>query len=52
MIDTLLTDLSVANWATSGTRIVDLRGTNQPRTSASNAAVALLVSKGVTVITN
>lgn len=51
MVDLLLGDLTaVTTWAWPFT--VDLRGANQPRTSASNAAVASLVAKGVTVTTN
>ena len=51
MVDNYLIDLSTQpNWI--GSRLVDIRGNAQPRSSASNAAVALLQSYGVTVITN
>ncbi len=49
-VDNLLIDLSVGTWQTSGS--IDLRGTNAARTVGSNAAVALLGTKGVTVQTN
>ena len=38
--------------AGTGTQTIDLRGANQPRSSASDAAVATLVSKGKTILTN
>ena len=50
MVDALLIDLSVPTWGTGG--IIDLRGNNSPRSAASNAAVTLLLSKGVNVTTN
>jgi len=49
-VDQLLTDLSAANWSVY--KVLDLRGANAPRTAASSGAVALLQSKGVTVLTN
>jgi len=49
-IDQLLIDLAVVStWVIE--KIVYLRGTNAARTAASDAAVATLVSKGVTVTT-
>ncbi|MNE73159.1 hypothetical protein D3C80_1691510 [compost metagenome] len=51
VVDVLLSDLTAVEvW--SWPYQIDLRGGNQPRTSASDAAVANLVSKGVTVLTN
>ena len=51
MLDQLLIDLSDASWISE--RSVDLRiGNNVQRTSASDNAVLLLQSKGVTVLTN
>jgi len=50
-VDNLLIDLSaVPTWTSS--KSIDLRGVNAARSSASDAAVAILVSKGVTVLTN
>jgi len=51
MVDALLISLSAqATWESE--KLVDLRGNCGARTSASNAAVALLQSYGVTVLTN
>ncbi len=50
-IDQLLIDLAAAGGTWSVEKQVYLRGTNAARTSASDAAVATLVSKGVTVTT-
>ena len=50
-VDNLLIDLALATWAGSS-RTVDVRGVNAARTSASDAAVATLISKSVTVLTN
>lgn len=51
MVDNLLIDLAnVATWVSN--KQVWLLGNNAPRTSASNAAVATLQGKGVTVTTN
>jgi len=51
MVDALLISLSAqATWVSE--KLVDLRGNCGARTSASNAAVALLQSYGVTVLTN
>ena len=50
-VDNLLIDLSLATWGGSG-GTVDVRGVNAARTSASDAAVATLISKSVTVLTN
>lgn len=54
MVDNYLIDLSAKTWAafSTSTLLIDLRGNNAARTSASNAAVSTLVSKGVTVLTN
>lgn len=52
MIDLLLNDLTTATWITKGYRYVQIRGMNQPRTSASDSAVAYLISIGVDVSTN
>jgi len=50
-VNQLLTDLAlVATWGTE--KIVKLTGTNAPRSSESDAAVATLVSKGVTLTLN
>ena len=50
-VDNLLIDLSqVPTW--SGSKIVNIAGNNAARTSASDSAVAILVSKGVSVTTN
>ena len=50
-VDNLLIDLAnVSAW--TGTKTIDIRGVNAARTSASNAAVATLQGKGVTVLTN
>ena len=51
-VDQLLIDASsVATW--TGDKIINLTGAgNQARTSASDAAVATLTGKGVTVSTN
>lgn len=51
-VDNLLIDLSTANWAGSGSRILNLGGNNSPRSAASDAAVAILLGLGVTVTTN
>ncbi|MFV0325584.1 MAG: hypothetical protein ACK5LF_14595 [Bacteroides xylanisolvens] len=48
MVDNLLVDLAAANWG--GYKIVTILG--QPHTSAGNAAIATLLSKGVTVTVN
>jgi hypothetical protein len=50
-IDQLLIDLAAAGGTWSGEKQVYLRGTNAARTAASDAAVATLVSKGVSVTT-
>ena len=50
-IDQLLIDLAAAGGTWSADKQVYLRGTNAARTAASDAAVATLVSKGVTVTT-
>ena len=50
-IDQLLIDLAAAGGTWTDVKAVYLRGTNAARTAASDAAVATLVSKGVTVIT-
>lgn len=49
-VDNLLIDLSVGTWSVGGE--INLKGTNAARTPASNSAVALLGTKGVTVLTN
>jgi len=50
-VDQLLIDLSeVSVWNLE--KAIDLRGNNAPRSSASDAAVATLISKGVAVTTN
>jgi hypothetical protein len=51
MVDALLIDLAnVSSWI--NTKQVSLRGNCGARTAASNAAVATLQGKGVTVNTN
>jgi hypothetical protein len=50
-VDALLIDLALVS-AWTGNKIIDVRGVNAARSSASDAAVATLVSKGVTVLTN
>ncbi len=50
-IDQLLIDLAAAGGTWTADKQVYLRGTNAARTSASDAAVATIVSKGVTVTT-
>ncbi|MEL6142099.1 MAG: hypothetical protein AAFU67_10815, partial [Bacteroidota bacterium] len=50
-VDRLLGDLSAATWATSGLRILEIRYT-QGRSSASDADVSSLQSRGVTVNVN
>ena len=50
-IDQLLIDIAGAGGTWNADKEVHLRGTNAARTSASDSAVATLVSKGVTVIT-
>ncbi len=50
-IDQLLIDLAAAGGTWTDVKVVYLGGTNAARTSASDAAVATLVSKGVTVTT-
>ena len=50
-IDQLLIDLAAAGGTWGADKEVYLRGTNAARTSASDAAVATLVSKGVAVTT-
>ena len=50
-IDQLLIDLAAAGGTWNADKQVYLRGTNAARTAASDAAVATLVSKGVTVTT-
>lgn len=49
-VDRLIIDVSTLTWAVEKQLI--LLGEAQPRTSASDAAVTLLQSKGVTVLTN
>jgi len=50
-IDNLLIDLSgVTTWA--GSKVIYIAGNNAARTAASDAAVATLQGKGVTVTTN
>ena len=50
-VDNLLIDLSnVVNW--TGARLISIAGNNAARTIASDAAVLILIGKGVTVITN
>jgi hypothetical protein len=49
-VDNLLIDLSDANW--SNVKKIDIIGPNAPRSSASDEAVATLISKGCTVNTN
>jgi len=54
-VDNLLIDLSTYTWVNYSLETpkeVNLGGSNAPRTSASDAAVDLLISKGVTVTTN
>jgi hypothetical protein len=50
-VDQLLIDLASAGGTWAGDKQVYLRGTNAARTSASDAAVATLVGKGVSVTT-
>lgn len=50
-VDNLLIDLAVPTWDTSIKQIT-LRGANATRTSASDAAVATLITKGVTLDLN
>jgi len=49
-VDNLLIDLASATWAGSSRR-VELPAPNAPRSSASDAAVATLLGKSVTVVT-
>jgi hypothetical protein len=49
-VDNLLIDLASATWA-GGNRRVELPTPNAPRSSASDAAVATLLGKSVTVVT-
>jgi len=50
-VDNLLIDLSnVVNW--TGARLISIAGNNAARTIASDAAVLILIGKGVTIITN
>jgi hypothetical protein len=49
-VDQLIIDLSVPDW--DAFRKIDLRGANAPRTSASDAAILVLQSKSVTILTN
>ena len=49
-VDNLLIDLANATWA-GGSRRVELPAPNAPRSSASDAAVATLLGKSVTVVT-
>ena len=50
-VDNLLIDLSgVVTWI--GSKIINISGNNEARTAASDAAVATLQGKGVTVTTN
>ena len=51
-IDNLIIDLDNGNTWGGSSRTLYLKGTNAARTSASDAAVASLVSKSVTVTTN
>ncbi len=51
-IDQLLIDLSVAGGTWASSKEIYLKGTNAARSAASDAAVATLVGKGVTVTTN
>ncbi|MFZ3035517.1 MAG: hypothetical protein WA138_16085 [Parvibaculum sp.] len=41
-----------ASTAAAGTKTIDLRGNNQPRSTASDAAVATLTGLGKTILTN
>ena len=41
-----------ASTAAAGTKTIDLRGSNQPRSTASDAAVATLTGLGKTILTN
>jgi hypothetical protein len=50
-IDSLLHDLAQTTWH-SGISSIGLMGCNAPRSSASDADVAILISKGVIVVTN
>ncbi len=50
-VDDLIIDLDASASGTY-TRIIYITGNNDPRTSASDAAVASLLSKGITVVTN
>jgi hypothetical protein len=49
-VDQLIIDLSFPDW--DAFRKIDLRGVNAPRTSASDAAILVLQTKSVTVLTN
>ena len=50
-VDNLIIDLSaVVTW--SGSKVINIAGNNEARTAASDAAVAVLIGKGVTVTTN
>jgi hypothetical protein len=53
-IDVLLNQLSnrIKNISSCNTSIIDLTGTNQPRTSNSDVAVAILIQKTFIVLTN
>lgn len=50
-VNNILIDLAAATWGGSS-RTLDLKGVNAARTSASDAAVATLISKSVSVLTN
>ena len=52
MTDALLIDLLTVGNTWSTEKLVDLRGNCGARTTASDAAVATLVSYGVSVLTN
>jgi hypothetical protein len=49
-VDSLLIDLNATG--ATGTATIDLRYNNAPRTTASDAAVSALTSRGYTVLTN
>lgn len=51
-VDQLLIDLAAAGGTWDAPKEIYLKGTNAARTAASNAAVATLQGKGVTVTTN
>lgn len=49
-VNNILIDLAATTW--TGEKLIDLRGSNAARTSASDSAVATLTGMGVTVYTN